>query len=187
MTSNGSRLAAYQEEVADPRYRPSIIDNDPASTPPDVHIAAKGAPFTEIFTVWGWHRLTFFSFTGVYGYMTIFGPKAYYTFMALIYLVFASYTALALLRSRDRRAMLQLSIAAGCAALCILSSAYLSWTYAFQAQGRYLFPILPMGAVLIAVNRKYFSNYLFYSVWVAAFLGSVYSFVFVGLSRINEP
>jgi len=185
MTSNGAKLAAYQEEIADPRYKPSVIDNDLANTPADVHIADKGAPFTDIFAKWGWHRISFYSFTGVYGYMTIFGPRAYYNLMALIYLAFSIYLAFALIRARERQALIQLAITTLCAIICVLSSAYLSWTYAFQAQGRYLFPILPMAGVLVAANRRSVNNKILLSIFLIAFAASVYSFVFVGLRHIG--
>jgi hypothetical protein len=185
MSSSGTKLAAYQEEVADPKYRPSVVESDIASTPPDVKMAAKGVPFLDIFTKWKWHRLSFHSFTGYYGYMTIFGPWIYYTLMLTIYILFGLYVAIMLFRSRDRRAIIQLTITGTSAIICILSSAYLSWTYAFQPQGRYLFPILPMTATLVAANRQRFNENILILLLLAAFVMSVYSFVFVGLMHLD--
>jgi hypothetical protein len=185
MSYSGTKLAAYQDEIADPKYRPSVVESNPAGTPPDVKMAAKGVPFLEIFSKWKWHRLSFRSFTGCYGYMTIFGPGTYYTLMWVIYILFGIYVTIVLLRSRDQQVIIQLIITGTFAITCILSSAYLSWTYAFQAQGRYLFPILPMIATLVATNPKLFNEKILFVLLLAAFAASVYSFVFVGWAAMG--
>jgi hypothetical protein len=117
--------------------------------------------------------------------MTIFGPGTYYTLMWVIYILFGIYVTIVLLRSRDQQVIIQLIITGTFAITCILSSAYLSWTYAFQAQGRYLFPILPMIATLVATNPKLFNEKILFVLLLAAFAASVYSFVFVGWAAMG--
>lgn len=180
------KLLEYQDEVADPKYKPSVIEKDLSSTPPDVKMAAKGVPFSDVIFRMGWLRTSFFSSIGVYGYMSIFASPAYYKLMAVIYLAFVLYVIYALAKSRDRLSIRQLIVTTLFCTLSIFISAYLSWTYALQAQGRYLFPVFAMTAVLLATNRRHFNNLILSAMTVAAFLLSIYSFVFVGLAEINN-
>jgi hypothetical protein len=148
-------------------------------------LKAKGVTMQQLFTERHWHVLSFESLAGVYGYMTIFSPKFYYRMLGSLYLLLMFYIAFAVIKKPGRRSISQFAITAFCIGLCILMSLFLSWTYAFQAQGRYLFPALPISATFIYANRRSFNNLFVNGLVFAAFLLSVYSFVFVALPRIN--
>jgi len=71
-----------------------------------------------------------------------------------------------------------------CATLVVAQSAYRSWVYDFQAQGRYLFPILPM---LFFYWRQCESPRLRVpALAVTALLGThgLFSFAVIGLGRL---
>jgi uncharacterized membrane protein len=63
-------------------------------------------------------------------------------------------------------------------------SLYHSWTKDFQAQGRYLIPILPMLGVLCAQGRNAISQKIFTLFTTSMFLLSVYSYICVALLEI---
>lgn len=180
-----SRLLEYQEQIADAPYKPSVIEKNLSGTDPLLKLKEKGKPFTYLFTERRWHEDSFKSFVGVYGYMNILAESAYYRLMQIFYAVFAVYLFVAIALRRRWRGIAQSLIYLAGFALTIFISAYLSWTYSYQAQGRYLFPIAAMTGVIVYANRRRLDN-LFVHVFVAAtFLASVYSFVRVALANIN--
>jgi len=183
--SKPSRLLEYQEEITPYEFRPSTIERDLAASRPDIKMRAKGVSAYEMLSQWRWHIVSFQSFTGVYGYMNIFGPNWYYRVMLLLYFLFAAYLCAALLRSGERPAISSLLLVAACCIASIFFSFFLSWNYAFQAQGRYLFPIIPMLGVLVYSNRQHLSGRLVNGFTLLCFVLSVWSFIFVGLARIN--
>jgi hypothetical protein len=181
-----NKLAAYQEEVAAPEFKPSRLEGDPANSPSHINLKAKGKPLSSLVTEMDWHRISFRSFAGGYGYMKIFASDTYYGVIALLYIAFAIYVMVAVLRSGEITSIAMMIVSALCAAITVLVSLYLSWTYAFQAQGRYLFPILPIAATMIYVNRSRLDDRITHAFIFACFLLSVYSFVLVALPNINH-
>jgi hypothetical protein len=182
-----SRLMKYQEEIAAPPFKPSTIERDLAGTYPGLRLKDKGVGYFEIFFEREWLKASFQSFTGVYGYLNIFASKFYYLAMALIYAVLAAAVVVLLMRRRRRADLVCLVCVVVGAAISVFVSSYLSWSYAFQPQGRYLFPILPMIAVLAYVGRETVSRSFWTALIIACFLLSAFSFVFVGLRRVNTP
>jgi len=72
----------------------------------------------------------------------------------------------------------------------IAASLWQSWTVSFQAQGRYLAPILPMLGVLLYHLQPAIAGRLpgrvFDGLVLALFALGVYSFIFVGLDLIPK-
>ena len=182
---NKGKLLTYQEEVAEYRFKPSTLETDLMNSSPDLALKAKGVPFKDVFTKWGWHEISFKSSIGVYGYMTIFAAPNFYRLAGFVYLAFGLYLIVAIFLSKRRENIVQLVIFGLTFGLTAFISAYLSWTYAFQAQGRYLFPIIGMVGLLVHANRRHLHNFAVHAFIISAFLLSVYSFIFVGLARIN--
>ena len=182
-----SRLMKYQEEIAERPFKPSTIERDLAATYPGLRLKDKGVSYSDVIFQRGWLKASFQSFVGVYGYLNIFASKFYYLTMALLYVGFGAAVFAMLLRRRGREDLISLALVVLGAALSILMSSYLSWSYAFQPQGRYLFPILPMIAVLAYVARETLNRVMWDTFVVACFLLSAYSFLFVGLRRIDSP
>lgn len=181
-----SKLAVYQDEVADYDLKPSTIESDLEKSRPEVKLRAKGVSIGEMFSKWHWHTATFLSFVGFYGYMNIEGPVWYYRSILLIFLLFGCYVATMVLIGRDKRIAVQFLITALFAFLTVLTSFFLSWNYAYQPQGRYLFPAIPMVAVFTYSNRGLLHYTVCNGFVLVTFLLSVYSFAFVALMRINE-
>lgn len=180
------KLMAYQEQMADKCCKQSTIENDLSNSHPDMKLKAKGFGIKHLFTVLKWHEFTFASFVGGYGYMNIWASFNYYRAIALLYIAFGLYLVFALIISKNKSSLIQLTIVFFAAFLTVFVSFYLSWTYAFQPQGRYLFPIIGMLALLIYSNRQYLHNIVVNAFIICAFSLSVYSFVFVGLVNINS-
>jgi hypothetical protein len=151
----------YQEEVAAAPYKPSTVENDLSKTDSALKLKAKGTSFKDIFRHWRWHESSFKSFVGVYGYMNILAPRVYYQLMTLLYVAFGCWFFVSLIRRKQREDIIQALIFLFGFSLTIFISAYLSWSYAFQAQGRYLFPIIAMACLLVYSNRRHLNNSIF--------------------------
>lgn len=138
----GEKIFEHAEQVAAPDMRPSA-QTGPRSFPM-MSLSAKGASVWDVLVTLNWIGLSFRSFCGLYGWMSVVAVDWFYRVFAGLYLALLGLLVLpvALLGSRRARA-LSIAIAA-CAALVLAQSLYRSWVYDFQAQGRYLFPILPM-------------------------------------------
>lgn len=181
-----NRLLAYQEEIADAPYKPSTVEKDLAGTDAAMKLKAKGLSYKDLFAEWQWHTISFKSFVGVFGYMNVLAPNFYYKLMFALYALFGLYLLVAILLARRRESVFELIIFLLAALLTVFISSYLSWTYAFQAQGRYLFPVAAMLGLLVYKNRRYLHDYIVHAFLVSGFLLSVYAFVFVGLAQINS-
>lgn len=182
---NQGKLLAYQESVAEYPFRPSTVENDLANTHPDLNLRKKGVSFSEMLFEKGWLRLSSQSFFGVYGYMNIYAKSWLYAFFFMLTFVFGAYLFYAVIKSRDRKSLAQLAITALGIFLTVFVSMTLSWVYAFQPQGRYLFPALAMCGLFVYANRRHFDVRVVNLYVAAMFLLSVFSFVAWGLRRIN--
>lgn len=183
-TQAASKLQRYQEEIAEPAYRPSVMDRDLAATDPGVKLREKGVSLVQLFTEWKWHVFSFCSFVGVYGYMNTWGPKFYYGAMGFLFTALMVFLFGSVLRARGKPAFADISLILSGIALTIAASVVVSWTYSFQPQGRYLFPCLPLMAILAISDREFISHQVLRVFIFAMFACSVYSFVFVGLAKL---
>jgi len=180
------KLLAYQDEIADYEFKPTTLENELERSRPEVKLKAKGTPAIEMLSKWHWHTLSFESFVGLYGYMNLSGPKWYYGAMLLLFFSFGLYVVVAIIARRDRESLRNFALAITGFLLATAISFYLSWNYAFQPQGRYLFPVIPILATFVYSYREFLNPRVINSFLIAVFILSVYSFVFVGLAQINN-
>ena len=89
-------------------------------------------------------------------------------------------------RSKDGNAGLILLLMLIFSGLTIAASVYHSWTNDFQAQGRYLFPILGMLGICLESVRRYLNPGIVLGIVASCFALAVYSFVFTALWQIPK-
>lgn len=177
---------AYAEEHAGENFKPSIAETKDSY--PGLRLQAKGIGFTEIFEPeWDWHKMTFKSFTGFYGYYAEYSPKWYYSYVLTLYAILF----LVMLRHVIFQASWQyklfslLSFTAICGGL--LMGMLFCWLYDFQPQGRYVFPIIPIMLVYFWTMFPFWNRHekaiILTSVLVLALL-SFYSFNEVALNYL---
>lgn len=181
------KLLEYQEKIASYDCKPSTLINDPANSHPDLNLMAKGTPLTKMLFEMKWFGYSLTSFVGGYGYMNIWSSKNYYAQISVVFILFFGYLIYAFIRSRDRIALSEFGITFFCCFLTIAISIALSWIYAFQPQGRYLFPVLPMLGVLLYSNRQHLNNVVMNLLLLTLFLFSAYAFTTIALVKINAP
>ena len=138
----GKRVADYSEMLAAPEMKPSAQAS--SSSFPFRALRTKGVSLWDVLVTLGWVGISFRSFCGLYGWMSVVADPWVYQIFGGLYAVLLTILVVPSLRPGSPRAWLLLAGVAVCATLVLAQSAYRSWVYDFQAQGRYLFPILPM-------------------------------------------
>ena len=187
LRNKDAMVREMSEQLARSEYKPSkIYAGDPGGYYGSA-LRAKGLKFKDIFRPpWEWHIKTFQSATGNYGWLEFRAPGIYYRVVGLAYLALFGYLAWRIARSGDR-GLQALSLAVtGFSVILIAIAAYYSWTRDFQAQGRYLFPVLGMLSLILQSAKRYVSEPICMGMAAFCFLLSCYSFVFVGLAEIPK-
>jgi hypothetical protein len=177
------RVADYSELVASPDLKPSA-QAGPHSSPYRA-LRAKGASLWDVVVTLPWVDHSFRSFCGLYGWMdTVADPWVYRVFGGLYAALLAMLVIPSLREGSPRARSLLIGVLVG-ATLVLAQSIYRSWVCDFQAQGRYLFPILPM---LFFYWRQCETAPLRVPVLVVAtLLGTLglFSFGVIGLGRLG--
>ena len=148
------------------------------------YLRSKGVKYGDLFSKARWGELSFRSFAGLYGYMSIVGPSAYYRMMKVLYLLLLLLLLYSGFRNRDPSEMCLTGLVILMSGLTVLASSYHSWVSDFQAQGRYLFPVLPMYSFVLYKLIDVLPKSALAGLAFFLFAGSVYSFIWVGLLRI---
>lgn len=178
------RIHAVVEARAGPDFKPSVIAK--GNGYPTVGLAARGVPLTEVaFAPYDWAASSLASAFGVYGYMTIFGPRWLYHLMYAIVGLVVVVLLYSLRRNRPGQWVALTAIVVGGTVLVLASSLLLSWTSALQAQGRYLFAILPMIALLAGYKPAHLPTRTLALLVGAACVFSAGSFAFVALPALT--
>ncbi|MCP4129940.1 MAG: hypothetical protein GY754_02880 [bacterium] len=179
-----AKILACAEKYADPGYKPSLTAT--SSSFFGLRLRDKGVSYMELFSKYKWHILCFTSFVGGYGWMSIYAGNVYYLMFLVLLLLFILFFLWCVFTKFDKDnrifAILALLFVPG----MIFLSTYHSWTGDLQAQGRYLFPFLPIVAVLIYKNEEYLNTSAISSFTWIFFLMSAYSFVFIALDAIPK-
>lgn len=184
---NGSdrheKIVSMQQELAHPWYKPNTELHQKHIS---LYRKARGATLEEIVKMERWFERSFQTGFGVYGYFTISGTQGYYDLVrwsgvALLVFFFGSVFL------RGGLIGSGLAVAAlGLAGGLIGVSLYHSWVVDFQAQGRYLFPILPMLGILYGWNHAVVNQRFLILFLTPMVMLGIYSFIFEGLIRIPK-
>ena len=174
-----------QEELAAPLYKPSRIHSEKRDSYYGLDLRARGVRLRELFgPKWRWHTNTFVSATGNYGWLEYSAQGPYYVIMAAGYLTLLAVYVRAVVRSREVAVGLGFLFVATFAALTVAVAIYHSWVNDFQAQGRYLFPIVAMLGIGFQSVRDKMDPRVITGVVAGCFALSVWSFVIIGLRQI---
>lgn len=121
----------------------------------------------------------------MYGHMVIGAPSIFYAAVFLLITIFACLLSFKFLFSMNKADRILALIVTGFIFLAVFASNFHSWTYDYQPQGRYLFPVV--GIIAIGVNHlaKYFSQRYIVAFIGAFYLLSVYSFTCIGIPNFN--
>ena len=132
-----------------------------------------------------WFPESYRSFNGAYDYMRFFGSNAFFNILMVLHILFLVSLINLYHKCKYKTSSYYLKHFVMYILVMLFASSYLfSFKYDYQAQGRYLFPILPfLGLFLYKLSRNNEST-LVNTLFVVLFAFSVYSFVFVGLVNL---
>ncbi|RUM41927.1 MAG: hypothetical protein DSY70_00330 [Desulfobulbus sp.] len=153
---------------------------------PFIHMKERGITFKEFWEKYNWPGKIINSFYGVYGYMTVQGYSAYYKWMRNTGFLFLAFLAINILIKGNWQERGLLLYTLLCSTGLIVAAGYIAWCSDFQAQGRYLLPILSILAVIISQTERLLYPLIFRSFIFLMFLMSGYNFIFVGLKNITK-
>ena len=177
------KIADIRSELAAPLYNPQTELNKRHA---HLYMKKRGVPLNYLIEKERFFEKSFRSTFGVYSYFTISAPIIYYdivrwTGVALL-VVFLGLIFKHSWRENGIITFLFLILSLG----LIAASLHHSWTKDFQAQGRYLFSIVPMLSVVYARSHRYLNGWLFTSLFFVMFLLAAYSFIFVAIPQIPK-
>ncbi len=121
---------------------------------PGLYLRERGYPLTYLFKERRWHEIAFASSFGNYGYFGVRPTPLFYERIrpALVWFC-AALVIPAVFRLRRFEALVMAGVVLSCFAV-VAAAVYHSWVNDFQAQGRYLAPILPMVGLLFYEIRR---------------------------------
>jgi hypothetical protein len=177
------KIEKLQEELASPMFKAST---DPHKKHLTLDQKARGVSLLDIIVQGRWFEKTFQTGFGVFGYFTITAPYIYYdlirwTGISLLVFFFGSIFQ----RGGFIGTGLAISVL-GLSIMLIGVSLYHSWISDFQAQGRYIFPIIPMLGILYATTHYAFNSTLLSIGVFSMYLLGIYSFIFQALMYIPK-
>jgi hypothetical protein len=175
------KRVAQMEKSAAHGFKPSEV-TAPYS-PWHVNMRAKGRHFLDLLSTHDWHSISFRSMVGLYGWMNVLSPNWYYGAIFLLYLLLFGRL---LLPSRPFVLSELILIVIGIFGIIIsfVASLMNSWTLAFQAQGRYLFPVFCIFLLLLVYKWERLPKKFFYLGFLITGVLSLGSFLFVALTNI---
>ncbi len=184
--NKAEKRTAYAESDAEQNFKPSIASTKESYS--GLRLKDKGVRFTEMFnSEFDWHKTSFKSFVGYYGYYAEYSPKWYYSYVFMLYviplLVIISHAFFKTNWQDKLFAIISLTAVFG----GLLMSFIFCWTYDFQPQGRYTFPIIPILLVffwkMFPLWNRHEKAIILSSVIILAIL-SFYSFYEVALNYL---
>jgi hypothetical protein len=148
---NDTAIEKIREENKRPEFKKQHIIAT-GKNPHNLFLKGTGTPYFDLFTEHPWLESSFISFFGVYGYMNIGAPILFYVISSFVgvglTLIFLSVSAF----RASSRFRIVVAFFFFSAFLVLIQSTMYSWLHAFQPQGRYMLAIIPMLAVVLALN-----------------------------------
>ena len=181
----GGVLREMQEAIAIPKLNPA---SPPAEQSSAFNLHGKGVPLADILFHMGLNKTLLRSFVGTYGSLQFPSPDWYMWLMGLLYLVFLSVVCWQVLREKGHRERkVKLGFLFICGMISYVLVIYNAWFIDFQAQGRYMLPVLIFAAHAAALKPEIPRQRWFQILICATALLSLYSFGLYCVPNIQPP
>ncbi len=176
-------IVELQNEIGIPGLRPA--------SPPEVQSSAfnlygKGVSLGQLLFHMGFHTMLFRSFVGTYGCLAFPSPKWYTAVMGLLYLVLYVGMSVSVWREKGQRERkVKFVLLHLMAFISWVLVVYNGWFIDFQAQGRYMLPVLIFVAHGVALSPKVVKSRWFQVLICITAILSLYSFAFYCIPNIQ--
>ena len=180
-----ARLRATADALANPGWRTT----DPPGSRHEWNkrrLRERGMSISAILWEMQWAKQTIMMSFGGYGYRSHFANGSYYWILPGCFLLFVLYVTRQSLASNLPANAAVLAWAWLCCLAIVGLSVYHSWANDFQPEGRYLFGIFAIFAVLVSRCRRWLAPLTVNALIGVCFALSLYSFVAVGLTSAYE-
>jgi hypothetical protein len=177
------KLAILQEQTAKPTYKPSTELHKKHMY---LYMKARGNSLERIIKFDKWFGKTFRSAFGVYGYFTLSASDDYYKIVQWLGTSFLFFFICSIIMKGGLQNNILLFAGLGCGISLIGISLWHSWTSDFQAQGRYLFPIILLLGIIYFQTKDIFQKRIFNFFVFSMFAVSLYSFIYIALQNIPK-
>lgn len=167
-------ILELQNEIGIPELRPA--------SPPEVQSSAfnlhgKGVTLSELLFHKGFHTTLFRSFVGTYGCLAFPSPKWYMVVMGLLYIVLYVGMSISIWREKgEKERKVKFLLLHLMAFISWVLVVYNGWFIDFQAQGRYMLPVLIFVAHGISLNPETAKKKWFQCLISVTAVLSLYSF-----------
>lgn len=177
------RVMDAREKYAGELFKPSTpLDKKYAY----LQMKERGVTLDTILHRHNWGEKIFRTSFGEYGYTSVAASYEYYDFVhyltIIVFIVIAFFT----MKNGGWEGVSLLIVTMGSALLLVIASLYQAWGVDFQAQGRYLLPVLGMFSMFSYHMREKLGNLPCVLVLSSMFMVSLYSFIFVALAGISK-
>jgi len=177
------KLAVLQEQTAKPTYKPSTELHKKHIY---LYMKARGNSLERIIKFDRWFGKTFRSAFGVYGYFTLSASDDYYKVVQWLGTTFLLFFICSIIMKGGLQNNILLFTGLGCGVSLIGLALWHSWTSDFQAQGRYLFPIILLLGIIYFHTQDIFQKRIFNFFVFSMFAVSLYSFIYIALRNIPK-
>ena len=179
--NKNEKLEHYANQFAAKGFKPIDIETNIQKTHTGLRLREKGESLKSLLIKRHWYKSSMNSFFGVYGWMNIKAPELYYQWIIFLSYLLIIYAGTQLILTFQANNIIFLVISCFFMCMMMVASLYHSWTYDFQPQGRYLFPILGILSILFHETREYLNRYTLSLLISLMFAFSFWSFLFIGV------
>jgi Predicted membrane protein len=165
--------SSYADNIAE------LDEEEPQGIWAGVNMRGRGIELGEI--LGDFTKRSYWSFTGMYGWMENESPYMYYIIIGVLYGIALVILWKAILEEKGMQKKILFTFLMGLNGIVFSTSLWHAWTSDFQPQGRYLFAInFILGICCYLYNKKFFNNVVRIVLCTISFL-SLYSFIFIGI------
>jgi hypothetical protein len=176
-----AKIVALAEELAAPIFKPST------STKQSLNLRSKGVSLAATLRPpYDWAKHSFHTLFGAYNYNVIRPNRWYFDSIIGAYGLFLVYLVSVVWTRGGAGERFVLGAATATAALVVALSLYHSWVGDFQPQGRYLFGMFALVAIVLARNQHRLRRAAVQVFIAIAFLLSAWSFTNAGLAFVPK-
>ncbi len=146
----------------------------------------RGTSLKSFIKDYRWGEKIFRSGMGTYGYLTIASSQDYYNIMRVLGLGGLLFVGVSIALRGGWSGNLLFGGAIFCCTALIVVACYRAWTVDFQAQGRYLFAIVPILGMILSKTESVYNQAILRTFVAAMFLLSTYSFIGIALLGVAK-
>jgi hypothetical protein len=176
------KIVQASEQYSDELFRPSTPLNEKYLY---MYMKDRGVKASTVWHNFRWGEKIFRTSFGEYGYTSVAAPFRFYDAIRVTAVLLMGCAVVAMLYGGGMQAASLLGITLACALGLTGMAFYHAWSGDFQAQGRYLLPIVGMVSILIYHQRHSLANLPCLLCSGTLYVLSVYSFIFVALAGLT--